>query len=117
MSENLWLWAWGAAGALLFAGTALGVKLFADPGDDSAADRRRRNLALFSFTLAVLTGAVTAQLFAATVEPWIDRLVDVSRSGAAFILGAAANTVWPKIVRLLGERVDQLKLPPPGGSA
>ncbi len=111
MSEDLWLWAWGGAGALMFAGTALGAKLFADPGGDSAADKRRRDLALFNAALAVLTGAVTAQVFGAAVEHWIDRLVDIPRAAAAVLIGAAANVLWPKIVRRLGETVDRIKLP------
>ena len=111
MSDDLWLWAWGGAGALLFAGPALGAKLFADPGDDSASDRRRRRLALFNFMLAVLTGAISAQVFAAPVADWLARLVAVHPPAAAVIVGISANALWPKIVRRLGGFVDQIKLP------
>ena len=111
MSEDFWLWAWGAAGAVMFAGASLGAKLFADPGGDTSADRRRRNLAIFNAGLAVLTGAVTAQVFGGPVEHLLDRVADVPRAAAAVLIGAAANVVWPKIVRRLGESVDRLKLP------
>ena len=49
MSEDFWLWAWGAVGALIFAGPVLAMKLNSDPDGDGAADRRRRKLAVELF--------------------------------------------------------------------
>lgn len=117
MCEDCWLWAWGAAGAVMFAGGALGLKLFADPSTDSESDRRRFRLALFNAALAILTGAITAQAFAGVAQDWASHLVKLPRIASALIVGCSANFLWPKIVRRLGGVVDQAKLPSLPGDA
>ena len=110
MSEDLWLWAWGAAGAFMLAGVALGTKLFAEPGVDSLADRRRVRLALYNVCLSVLTGAVTAQAFAGIAQEWGSHAIPhLPRFGAALMVGAGSNSLWPKVVRWMGERIEKTK--------
>ena len=116
MSDAYWLWAWGGVGALIFAGPVLAMKLNSDPGDDAAADRRRRRLALWIAVLAVMTGAVTSQAFATVAQEWAARLVKLPRTAAALIVGVSANFLWPKIVRRLGQTIDKDDMHPPGGT-
>lgn len=55
MSEGFWFWAWGAAGALVFAGPTLGLKVWAKPHAGAEEHRRRVRLAIWSFLLALIT--------------------------------------------------------------
>lgn len=105
---------WGAAGALMFAGAALGLKLCADPTADTAGDKRRIQLALFNAALSIMTGAVTAQAFADVAHDWANHLVHLPRTAAALIVGCSANFIWPKIVRCRGDAVDKGDIPHPG---
>ena len=114
MSEDFWLWAWGALGAVIFAGPVLAMKIYADSAGDAGADHRRRALAALTFVIAVITGAATAQAFASVAQDLAAHLVKLPRTAAALIVGVSANFLWPKIVRRLGQEVDKPS-PQPGG--
>ena len=114
MGDDLWLWAWGAAGALMLAGGALGLKLCADLMADTAGDKRRIRLALLNAALSIMTGAVIAQAFAGVAQDWANYLVHLSRTAAALIVGCSANFLWPKIVRRLGDAADKGDIPHTG---
>ena len=114
MSENFWLWAWGAVGAVIFAGPVLALKLTAVPGEDAAADHREHVRAIAIAVLAILTGAVSAQAFAGVAQEWASKVVHLPLPASALIVGVSANFLWPKIVRRMGRDVDGTQTLPGG---
>lgn len=104
------LWAWGMAGAFVYAANTLILKVW------NAEGRGERARAVAEFVVALATGALFAQgfgeLFRAAVASGVtfggfSFKADVQLVPAGLTVGWASNYLWPRILKRLGEAVDK----------
>lgn len=104
------LWLWGMAGAFVYAANACILDVW------NATRPSDRHKALAHFAVALVTGAVFAQGFGAVFQGLVaSGLVmggltlkaDLDLVPAGLTVGWAANYLWPRILRKLGDAVDK----------
>lgn len=96
-------WLWGALGAFVFAVNAFIFAVW------SGTPTRGSQLRAFAeFVAALLTGAICAQGFTETLQPYASHWIKVDTVAVALTIGWVSNYLWPRLLRKLGERVDAL---------
>lgn len=104
------LWVWGAAGAFVYAANRLILDLW------NAKAKRDRFRGWAEFCVAMVTGAVFAQgfgeLFRAIIASGVTvngmtLRADVPLVPAGLTVGWASNYLWPRILKRLGQAVEQ----------
>lgn len=111
----MWLWAWGFAGAFVYAAPIFSMTLWADSRGDAETRRLSRLQGATSFGVSLITGGILAAGLTQVVigaaaagiafQNFTLRL-QLDPVSAALTIGLSCNFLWPKLLRRLGELAD-----------